>query len=54
MYRTCVWVTFCLGTCNNELNNARKINIFSYIDINVNYLQVKLWDGSPLPTEDMF
>jgi len=54
MYRTCVWVTFCAGTYDNDLNNAKKFNICSYINMNVNYLQVKLWDGSPLPIEDMF
>jgi len=54
MYRTCVWVTFCAGTYYNDQNNAKKFNIYRYIDMNVNYFQVKLRDGSPLPTEDMF
>ena len=41
------------GTYYNDLNNAKKFNIYRYINMNVNYFQVKLRDGSPLPTEDM-
>jgi len=51
---TCLWVTFCAGMYDNDINNAKKFNIYSYINFNVNYLQVKLRDGSPLPTKDMF